>query len=67
MTFLRYFGTNTTWYLHSHLTWAKLCHSFIIYLLSEALGAFLRRLFTAATAEPFLVAPAKPVVYFNFN
>jgi len=23
------FGMITTWYLHSHLTWAKLCHSCI--------------------------------------
>ena len=24
---LRYFGTNTTWYLQYHRTWERLCHS----------------------------------------
>ena len=36
-------------------------------LLTSALGASLRRLFYAGTAEPVLVAPAEPVVYLNFN
>src|SRR5512132_3764850 len=29
MTFRRYFGMITTWYLHSHRTWDRLCHSCI--------------------------------------
>ena len=29
MTFRRYFGIITTWYLHSHRTWDRLCHSCI--------------------------------------
>src|SRR5512135_2076375 len=28
-TFRRYFGMITTWYLHSHRTWDRLCHSCI--------------------------------------
>ncbi len=28
--FLRYFGTNTTWYFHWCLTWAWLCHSLMM-------------------------------------
>src|SRR5437870_10927257 len=28
-TFRRYFGIITTWYLHSHRTWDRLCHSCI--------------------------------------
>src|SRR4051794_12478776 len=28
-TLRRYFGMITTWYLHSHLTWDRLCHSCI--------------------------------------
>src|SRR5947209_11872266 len=29
MTLRRYFGMITTWYLHSHRTWDRLCHSCI--------------------------------------
>src|SRR5271157_6473013 len=29
MTFRRYFGIITTWYLHSHRTWDRFCHSCI--------------------------------------
>src|SRR5271166_291143 len=29
MTFRRYFGIITTWYLQSHRTWDRLCHSCI--------------------------------------
>src|SRR5271170_7559530 len=38
-TFLRPFGINTTWYLHSHFEWLKLSYSSIQFLLVMCLAA----------------------------
>src|SRR5271154_4760237 len=40
-TFLRHFGINTTWYLHSHFEWLKLSNSSIQSLLEVCLAAHL--------------------------
>ena len=56
--FLRYLGTITTWYFHSHLTCAKLCQSCIGSSSWLAPGAFPLEepiLFFAGTVEPFRV------------
>lgn len=43
-TFSRYIGTITTWYLHFHVTWARMCHSWMVFLRRwPNFGAFLRR------------------------
>ena len=67
--FSRYLGTITTWYLHSHFTWAWLCQSFITVLLAlRSLphgGLFIKN--TLETAEPCQFSPAEPVDYWWFR
>jgi hypothetical protein len=50
-TFLRYFGTITIWYLHSHFAWDWLCHS-CIWLSFQSRQAF-------QEGEPILPANRK--------
>src|SRR5215203_4565245 len=64
--FFRYFGTITTWYLHSHFTWDWLCHS-CIWLSFQPQRAFRKEsLFSradvvhAGTAEPKSVHGQRP-------
>src|ERR1700739_3068421 len=60
--FLRHFGMNTTWYLHSHFVWLRLSISSIVKFPVVCLAAHVREFprWTPVSVNLLLPSPAEP-------